>query len=103
MHTHNSYKICWLTSVALAAFISTVSMAQSILPANMQTEQLNDAVAQTNGEFESVNLDYLNSLGMQQKHGMTHYHTWVKVNQNQDIQNIHGRQMLCCRFVCVKV
>ena len=67
MYTHNSYKICWLTSVALAAFISTVSMAQSILPANMQTEQLNDAVAQTNGEFESVNLDYLNSLGMQQK------------------------------------
>lgn len=67
MYTHNSYKICWLASVAMAAFISTVSMAQSILPANMQTEQLNDAVAQTNGEFESVNLDYLNSLGMQQK------------------------------------
>ena len=67
MLTQNSHKIHWLASVAFAALFTTNAVAQSILPANTQAEQLSDAIAQTNGEFDSVNLDYLNSLGMQQK------------------------------------
>ena len=67
MLKQKSNKFHWLTGVALAAFFATSATAQSILPANTQAEQLSDAIAQTNGEFDSVNLDYIHSLGMQQK------------------------------------
>ena len=67
MLKQKSNKFRWLTGVALATFFATSATAQSILPANTQAEQLSDAIAQTNGEFDSVNLDYIHSLGMQQK------------------------------------
>ncbi len=67
MSKQKSHKLRWLTGVALAAFFATSTTAQTILPANTQAEQLSDAIAQTNGEFDSVNLDYIHSLGMQQK------------------------------------
>lgn len=67
MLKQKSYKLRWLAGVAIAAFIASESLAQSILPANTQAEQLSDAIMQTNGEFDSVNLDYIHSLGMQQK------------------------------------
>ncbi len=67
MLKQKSHKISWLTSVAVMVFLSTGALAQSILPANTQSEQLIDAMAQTNGEFDSVNMNYMHSLGMQQK------------------------------------
>lgn len=67
MLKQKSKKSRWLAGVALAAFFSTGAAAQSILPANTQAEQFSDAIAQTNGEFDSVNLNYLHSLGLQQK------------------------------------
>lgn len=67
MLKQKSYKLQWLAGVAVAVLISTSAGAQSILPASVQAEQLNDAILQTNGEFDSVNLDYIHSLGMQQK------------------------------------
>ncbi len=67
MLKQKSHRISWLTSVAVMVFLSTGVLAQTILPANPQSEQLMDAMAQTNGEFDSVNMNYMHSLGMQQK------------------------------------
>lgn len=67
MLKQKSYRVIWLTTVAVAAFLSVHAVAQSILPANVQSEQMMDAIAQTNGEFDSVNMNYMHSLGMQQK------------------------------------
>ncbi len=67
MKRQQSQKINWLTTVAIAAFMSVTASAQSILPADVQSEQMMDAIAQTNGEFEAVNMNYMHSLGMQQK------------------------------------
>lgn len=60
-------KMNWLTVASLIVLITTGVQAQQILPANIESEQLSDAIAQTNGEFDSVNLNYIHSLGMQQK------------------------------------
>lgn len=67
MLKQKSFKLQWLAGVAFGLLISTSASTQSILPASVQAEQLNDAIMQTNGEFDSVNLDYIHSLGMQQK------------------------------------
>lgn len=67
MKRQQSHKVNWLTTVAIAAFLSVTASAQSILPADVQSEQMMDAIAQTNGEFEAVNMNYMHSLGMQQK------------------------------------
>ena len=67
MLKQKSYRVIWLTTVAITAFLSVHAKAQSILPANVQSEQMMDALAQTNGEFDSVNMNYMHSLGMQQK------------------------------------
>lgn len=56
----------WLVACALVALCSLSSHAQ-YLPTDAETERLSDAIAQTNGDFASVNLNYLQSLGMQQK------------------------------------
>ncbi len=46
--------------------ISLSAIAQN-LPADPQAAQLADAMAGTAGEYDEVNLDYIHSLGMQQK------------------------------------
>lgn len=56
----------WLSTVAFAVLFSLVAHAQG-LPIDAESERLSDAIAQTNGDFEAVNTDYLHSLGMQQK------------------------------------
>lgn len=48
-----------------ASFVSFQGSAQQ--PSNIDVNQLNDAVAQTSGEFDTMNLNYIHSLGMQQK------------------------------------
>lgn len=60
-------KMNWLTTASLIVLFAVGVQAQQILPANVESEQLSDAIAQTNGEFDSVNLNYIHSLGMQQK------------------------------------
>ncbi len=54
----------------LVAGVLTLAMsaeAQQMLPTDTEAAQLSDAIAQTTGEFDSVNLGYIHSLGMQQK------------------------------------
>ncbi len=60
-------KINCLATAGLIILTATGTQAQQILPTNVESEQLSDAIAQTNGEFDSVNLNYIHSLGMQQK------------------------------------
>ena len=67
MSKQKSHRRIWLATVAMALVVSVSASAQSILPANVETEQMMDAIAQTNGEFDSVNMNYMHSLGMQQK------------------------------------
>lgn len=60
------HKQSLLSTLAFAALFSFVAHAQN-LPTDAESERLSDAIAQTNGDFESVNPNYLHSLGMQQK------------------------------------
>ncbi|MDD4519539.1 MAG: TrbG/VirB9 family P-type conjugative transfer protein [Alphaproteobacteria bacterium] len=53
-----------LATVAFGAFAVSASAQQ---PSKTDVNQLNDAVAQTSGEFDTMNLNYIHSLGMQQK------------------------------------
>lgn len=54
---------------ALCAFValSGAVYAQQVLPTDTEAAQLEDAIAQTTGEFDQMNLNYIHSLGMQQK------------------------------------
>ncbi len=60
------HKQSLLSTLAFVALFSLVAHAQE-LPTDAESERLSDAIAQTNGDFESVNPNYLHSLGMQQK------------------------------------
>lgn len=60
-------KINQLAAVGFAILFSLTAYAQQVLPNSAESERLSDAIAQTNGEYDSVNLNYLHSLGMQQK------------------------------------
>lgn len=51
----------------LCCFISSHGYTQQMLPANVEAGQLYDAMAQTSGEFDTMNLNYIHSLAMQQK------------------------------------
>ena len=66
MFKHKFHKQGWLSTAAFVVLFSLVAHAQG-LPTDAESERLSDAIAQTNGDFESVNPNYLNSLGMQQK------------------------------------
>ncbi|MBQ8251283.1 MAG: TrbG/VirB9 family P-type conjugative transfer protein [Alphaproteobacteria bacterium] len=66
MFKQKFHKQGWLSTVAFVVLFSLVAHAQG-LPTDAESERLSDAIAQTNGDFESVNPNYLNSLGMQQK------------------------------------
>ena len=62
----NLKKQSWLSTAAFIVLFSTIAYSQG-LPTDAESERLSDAIAQSNGEFESVNPNYLHSLGMQQK------------------------------------
>ena len=66
MYKQRFQKKFWLSTAAVLVSLSVVAHAQT-LPTDAESERLSDAIAQTNGEFESVNPNYLHSLGMQQK------------------------------------
>lgn len=59
-------KMKWLLVAAVAAF-AVQAGAQQMLPTNTEAAQLQDAIAQTTGEFDQMDLGYIHSLGMQQK------------------------------------
>lgn len=56
----------WLSTAAIFVLFSVVAHSEG-LPTDAESERLSDAIAQTNGDYESVNPNYLHSLGMQQK------------------------------------
>ncbi len=63
-------KMSTLTKMVFASAVLLTCCAlnaQQVLPNNIETERVQDAIAQTNGVFDSVNMDYIQSLGMQQK------------------------------------
>lgn len=60
-------KMHWLGAISLAVLMATSAQAQQMLPTDTEAAQLEDAIAQTTGEFDQVNLGYIHSLGMQQK------------------------------------
>ncbi len=60
-------KLNWLGATSLVILLSVAAQAQQMLPADVEAGQLSDAIAQTTGEFDQVNLNYIHSLGMQQK------------------------------------
>lgn len=63
-----SHKKSWLGAISLAVLMTaSVVSAQQMLPTDTEAAQLQDAIAQTTGEFDQVNLGYIHSLGMQQK------------------------------------
>lgn len=59
-------KQSWLSTAAFIVLFSTIAYSQG-LPTDAESERLSDAIAQSNGDFEAVNPNYLHSLGMQQK------------------------------------
>lgn len=67
MTTTNTHKIGMFTALALTMTLGTAAVAQQMLPTDTEAAQLEDAIAQTSGEFDQVNLGYIHSLGMQQK------------------------------------
>ncbi|MBR6412464.1 MAG: TrbG/VirB9 family P-type conjugative transfer protein [Alphaproteobacteria bacterium] len=56
-----------LGAFMVGALLSGGAMAQQMLPTDTEAAQLEDAIAQTTGEFDQMNLGYIHSLGMQQK------------------------------------
>lgn len=67
MMTHKITKTGWLGIVAATVLLSAGVRAQQMLPTDVEAAQLQDAIAQTTGEFDQMNLGYIHSLGMQQK------------------------------------
>jgi len=47
--------------------IATGAFAQQVQPGNVDASQISDAMAQTAGSFDTINLNYIASMGMQQK------------------------------------
>lgn len=56
-----------MTAISLMAFSPLGLVAQQVQPSNVDAAQISDAMAQTAGSFDTINLSYLTSLGMQQK------------------------------------
>ena len=67
MMTKKMHKLSWLSAFGVALAIAGGAMAQQMLPTDTEAAQLQDAIAQTTGEFDQMNLGYIHSLGMQQK------------------------------------
>ncbi len=66
MATQKLHTLVGLTA-ALVLGLSVGARAQQLSPADAQSAQISDAIAQSAGEFDQVNLNYIHSLGMQQK------------------------------------
>ncbi len=60
-------KLLMMTAISLMAFSPLSLVAQQVQPSNVDAAQISDAMAQTAGSFDTINLSYLTSLGMQQK------------------------------------
>lgn len=60
-------KYGWVSAIAFCALVSMPVLAQQDLPTNTEAGQLADAIAQTAGEYDAMNLSYIQSFGMQQK------------------------------------
>ena len=67
MGMKKTQKMHWLGAISLAVLTAVSAQAQQMLPTDTEAAQLEDAIAQTTGEFDQVNLGYIHSLGMQQK------------------------------------
>lgn len=67
MPIQNMRNFKWAGLTALLVSVACVAAAQQRLPADTEAAQVADAIAQTSGEFDAVNLGYIHSLGMQQK------------------------------------
>lgn len=63
----NNKKLGWLGAVSIVILTAVGVQAQQMLPTDVEAAQLSDAIAQTTGEFDAMNLGYIHSLGMQQK------------------------------------
>ena len=63
----NIKKIGMMATVGVVAFAMCVANAQQIAPGDVDGALMSDAMAQTAGSFDTMNLSYLSSLGMQQK------------------------------------
>ncbi len=59
-------KISLLASVGILA-LAGVAFAQQVQPGDVDAALMSDAMAQTAGSFDTMNLSYISSLGMQQK------------------------------------
>ncbi|MGN1063729.1 MAG: TrbG/VirB9 family P-type conjugative transfer protein [Alphaproteobacteria bacterium] len=60
-------KMSWLGASGIVLLTAFGLQAQQMLPTDIEAQQLSDAMAQTSGEFDAMNLGYIHSLGMQQK------------------------------------
>ena len=60
-------KMNWLGAAGFVILTAIGAHAQQMLPTDIEAQQLSDAMAQTTGEFDAMNLGYIHSLGMQQK------------------------------------
>ena len=67
MTTKKMNKMSWLVAFGVGVMLTTGAVAQQMLPTDTEAAQLEDAIAQTTGEFDQMNLGYIHSLGMQQK------------------------------------
>ncbi len=67
MTTEKFIKMSKFGAMCAAIALSGAVYAQQVLPTDTEAAQLEDAIAQTTGEFDQMNLNYIHSLGMQQK------------------------------------
>ena len=63
----NIKKLGMMATAGLFAFAVCVANAQQVAPGDVDAALMNDAMAQTAGTFDTMNLSYISSLGMQQK------------------------------------
>ena len=63
----NIKKIGIMATAGVFAFAVSMANAQQIAPGDVDGALMSDAMAQTAGSFDTMNLSYLSSLGMQQK------------------------------------
>lgn len=67
MAKSSNTKMTRFGAASLALLTAFGVHAQQMTPTDVEQAQLSDAIAQTTGEFDAMNLNYIHSLGMQQK------------------------------------
>ena len=63
----NIKKISMMATAGLFAFAVSMASAQQVAPGDVSGALMTDAMNQTAGSFDTMNLSYISSLGMQQK------------------------------------